>query len=297
MAGNFPDYEENGRLYHGYKKGIYMFPCDEEEKDRMDIFHKFFHVARNKHTSVKYKPNHDGYRIMDLGTGTGIWAIDMADDNTNAEVIGFDISLMQPQTIPPNLTFRRRDFEAPWHGLAMDSYDLIHLRMLAGSISSPRELYANIFRHLKPDYGFIEHVEIDFQPRCDNDSLPRHAALFEWADLLMSATAQAYKPIAYNTETGTMLQDTGFIDIKEEIIRIPFNPWPDNDAHQREIGRWFNLGLCQGLEALTLGPMTRIHGWSRERVLKLVAEVKREICMKKHEVYCRMHIWTARRPA
>lgn len=29
MAGNFPDYVENGRLYHGYRKGIYMFPCDE----------------------------------------------------------------------------------------------------------------------------------------------------------------------------------------------------------------------------------------------------------------------------
>ena len=24
-----PPYMENGRLYHGYKKGMYMFPCDE----------------------------------------------------------------------------------------------------------------------------------------------------------------------------------------------------------------------------------------------------------------------------
>jgi hypothetical protein len=24
-----PDYMENGRLYHGYRKGMYMFPCDE----------------------------------------------------------------------------------------------------------------------------------------------------------------------------------------------------------------------------------------------------------------------------
>lgn len=30
----------------------------------------------------------------------------------------------------------------------MDSYDLIHLRMLAGSISSHRELYANIIRYV-----------------------------------------------------------------------------------------------------------------------------------------------------
>ena len=23
------DYMENGRLYHGFRKGIYMYPCDE----------------------------------------------------------------------------------------------------------------------------------------------------------------------------------------------------------------------------------------------------------------------------
>jgi hypothetical protein len=151
-------------------------------------------------------------------------------------------------------------------------------------------------RHLKPNYGFIEHVEIDFTPRCDNGSLPRNAALYEWANNLMSATEQAYKPMAYNTETGTILRNTGFVDIKEQIITIPFNPWK-LDPHQKDIGRWFNLGLCQGLEALTLGPMTRVLNWDRARVTRLVADVKREICTKRHEVYCEMHIWTARRPA
>jgi hypothetical protein len=24
-----PDYLENGRWYHGYRKGLYMYPCDE----------------------------------------------------------------------------------------------------------------------------------------------------------------------------------------------------------------------------------------------------------------------------
>ena len=296
-GGNFPDYEENGRMYHGYRKGIYMFPCDEEEKDRMDIFHQFFNVAlRGALHSAPFIPNYDVHRVLDLGTGTGIWASDMAEKYPNAEVTGFDISLIQPQAIPTNLQFRRRDFEATWHGLAMDSYDLIHLRMLAGSISSYQELYANIIRHLKPSYGWIEHVEIDFTPKCDDGSLPRNTALLDWLHHLMNATQEACKPMAYNTQTRAMLQYAGFIEVAEQVIRIPFNPWPSS-PHEKSIGRWFNLGLCQGLEALTLGPLTRIRGWNREGVDKLVAGVKREICTKKYHVYCEMHIWTARRPA
>jgi methylase of polypeptide subunit release factors len=30
-------------------------------------------------------------RILDVGTGTGIWAIDMADKYPSAEVIGLDL--------------------------------------------------------------------------------------------------------------------------------------------------------------------------------------------------------------
>jgi len=74
-----------------------MYPCDEQEMDRMDIFHKFFQVARHEvlHTAP-FTPNYDGPRILDIGTGTGIWAIDMADKYPNAEVLGIDLSLIQP---------------------------------------------------------------------------------------------------------------------------------------------------------------------------------------------------------
>ena len=48
--------------------------------DRMDIYHKIFLVARREELhKAPLIPNYDGPRILDIGTGTGIWAIDMAE--------------------------------------------------------------------------------------------------------------------------------------------------------------------------------------------------------------------------
>ena len=52
----------------------------QPEKDRMDIYHKIFLVARrNSLHQVPFRPNWEEPRILDLGCGTGIWAIDMAE--------------------------------------------------------------------------------------------------------------------------------------------------------------------------------------------------------------------------
>lgn len=46
----------------------------------MDIYHQMFLVARRQELHrARLDPDSDEVRILDLGTGTGIWAIDMAE--------------------------------------------------------------------------------------------------------------------------------------------------------------------------------------------------------------------------
>ncbi|KAB2575618.1 Secondary metabolism regulator LAE1 [Lasiodiplodia theobromae] len=290
------NYMENGRLYHGYRRGLYLYPCDEQEKDRMDIFHKLFLVARRE--ALHQAPVVPAYqpRILDLGCGTGIWAIDMADKYLDAEVLGLDLVNIQPDKIPPNLRFRiPRDYESPW-SLGEDSWDLIHLRMACGSVSSWPELYQKIFSHLKPGHGWIEQVEIDLEPRCDDGTLPPGSPLVQWYQYVSDATERAARPLAYNHNTRRLLEMAGFIDIQETIIRAPYNSWPA-DPHQKEIGRWYNLGICEGLEALSLAPLSRIYRWDAAQHIKpLVDQAIRQIRTKKIHAYNNIHIWTARRP-
>lgn len=143
-------------------------------------------------------------------------------------------------------------------------------------------------RHLKPGQGWIEQVEVDLQPRCDDGTLPENSYLMQWYGYLADATARGARPIAYQHNTRQMLQQAGFIDIQETLIRAPYTTWP-SDPHQKEISKWYNMGITDGLEALSLAPFTRINRWSaREHVLPLIEQVKKEIGTRKYHAYNNM---------
>ena len=59
-------------------------------------------------------PLEDPLEIVDLGTGTGVWCIEMADAYPEAQILGIDLSPVQPSWVPPNCRFEIDDFELDW---------------------------------------------------------------------------------------------------------------------------------------------------------------------------------------
>lgn len=93
--------------------------------------------------------------VLDIATGTGIWAIQFAEQYPLARVIGTDISVIQPVGIPPNCQFFREDAEEePW--LFDEPFDFIHLRAVCACFSDAKRMVERIFKHLRPG-GWVEY--------------------------------------------------------------------------------------------------------------------------------------------
>lgn len=75
VTSSVRDYEfENSRRYHKFQEGRYQFPNDEPEQEREDMKHAMvIHLCDGK---LHFAPLNNPQNILDIGTGTGIWAID-----------------------------------------------------------------------------------------------------------------------------------------------------------------------------------------------------------------------------
>ncbi|KAH7635532.1 S-adenosyl-L-methionine-dependent methyltransferase [Sordaria sp. MPI-SDFR-AT-0083] len=71
---------------------------------------------------------------LDIGTGTGVSAIDFADEHPNCTVTGTDISPIQPCRVPSNARFDIEDARKKLN-FQLNYFDYIHIHWLTGTIA------------------------------------------------------------------------------------------------------------------------------------------------------------------
>lgn len=147
---------ENGRRYHRYREGSYLLPNDEIEQERLQLCHTIWSLLLN---NEPWKvPLEHPRKVLDIGCETGDWVIMIGEHFPSATVIGTDLSPIQPTLVPHNVKFYVEDAEDEW---TFDKeFDLVHGRMLAGSISDWTKFFRQAFGQLKPG-GWIEMNEFE----------------------------------------------------------------------------------------------------------------------------------------
>jgi ubiquinone/menaquinone biosynthesis C-methylase UbiE len=82
---------------------------------------------------------------LDIGTGTGLWAIEFADRWPNASVTGTDLSPIQPDMVPDNVRFEIADVESDWM-LKENSLDYVHSRIMIGALTDYQETMVKAYQ-------------------------------------------------------------------------------------------------------------------------------------------------------
>lgn len=227
--------QENGRTYHAYKEGKYILPNDDFEQDRLDLQHHLWGLTlQGKLHLAPIGKDSQVQKVLDAGTGTGIWAIDFADEHPEARVIGIDLSPIQPSFVPPNVEFQVDDLEERW--TYSDKFDFVYARMLNGSISDWPKFFQQSFENLNPG-GYIEVSDSIFPPHCDDDTLPADAALLRWGKSLTQAMGQFGRPIDSARLYKKQLEDAGFVNVVQVEYKWPLNRWP-KEKKFKELGAY-----------------------------------------------------------
>ncbi|KAL8745226.1 MAG: hypothetical protein Q9190_002608 [Brigantiaea leucoxantha] len=268
------DYEfENGRRYHAYKAGSYPLPNDEAELERIDLKHHVAILLAGGHLHIS--PLNDPRRILDVGTGTGIWAIEMAEQYPNAQIIGTDLSPVQPTWVPDNVHFEIDDCESRYWSWPEDHFDFIHSRFMIASIGNWQALVRKAYKHCKPG-GYFELQELDCRFKSDDATLSSDSNLSYWSEVITEAAANYNRPIPRYTEYYGWFEKAGFVDIQQYIFKSPTNPWPKLRS-LKEAGQFQLTAHIQGLEGISLGLLTRGLGWKAEEVSVLMAKMRPEV--------------------
>ena len=172
---------------------------------------------------------------------------DFADEFPNAEVIGTDVTPIQPSWVPPNVQFEIEDCNQQWTWPA-NTFDFINLRSLMGVVDDWNALYRNAYRVAKPG-GYVECYTTSSRFLSDDGSVKEGSSLDQWGRVFREGGKKLGRTFSVYEEDlqRKCMEAAGFVDIEFQDIQVPIDVWhPEKEEAER--GLWWKLAVEADLE-------------------------------------------------
>ena len=244
----------------------------------------------------------------------------MAEDYPQADVIGTDLSPIQPNWSPPNCRFYIDDAESDWTFSPGEAFDYIHLRTMAGGIGDWPKLIKQAYQHLKPG-GWFEAQEFEDCVRSDDGTHERATSINSWAGLLTQASKKFGKPMDVAAKISPWMDEQGFANVTDDIYKVwslfaiffffssfflfffsiltyfqsPIGGWAKNRRY-KEIGRIGKACTMETVEPYSLALFTRVLGLSYQDAQEHMERARADLMNSSHHLYMRFHFVYGQRP-
>lgn len=245
---------------------------------------------------------------------------DFADEHPGIHVVGTDLSPVQPNWVPSNLSFEIHDCTNEWTWDA-DTFDFVHIRYLIGSIRDWTTLYEEAYRVLQPG-AYLESVETEATYFSDDGTVANDGATLlggKFGEMFAEAgriTGNSMTVITNGTQVKAMTE-AGFVDIREvtykvsspspcstrsnasphrrhlvlTIQQLPMGPWP-RDRRLALIGAFARQSLLQDLTGYLQLTWHQVLKWPPEEFENFLLQVRQELQNRRLHPYVKVRfVW------